>query len=246
MNSAGHGPDAAPASSTLRRAGLLARMVVYSAYACALLGLIAVSIQLVFVAPEQRKAIISAKHMSQIYLALQYYNADHRSFPSRYAASSDGMPLYSWRLLLLPYLDEDGAYSAAHLDKPWSASENAFLLADTPESFASHKDGVPEGRTQFVAVSGEGMCWDDDVGVRYADIRNRDAWLVMFVELPEDSVAWTEPSDITVDELLDLIRTPLNASEPIVVRCMCRDGNVRKLSTASDNDTIRSMVGRDP
>jgi hypothetical protein len=246
MNSAAHDPDAAAASSTHRRDGLLARTVVYSAYACALLGLIAVGIQFVFVAPEQRKAIIAAKHMSQIYVALQHYNANHGAFPPRYVTSADGMPLYSWRLLLLPYLDEGGAYSAAHLDKAWSAGENAFLLARTPESFAPVRDDVPDGHTQFVAVSGEGMFWADDVGVRNVDIRSRAASLVMFVELPEGSVAWTEPSDITVDELLDLIRSPLNDSGPIVVRCMCRDGNVLNLSNASDNQTIRSMLGRDP
>jgi hypothetical protein len=48
----------------------------------------------------------------------------------------DGRPLYSWRVLLLPYLGEKKLYEQFKLDEPWDGPHNRTLLARMPPVFA--------------------------------------------------------------------------------------------------------------
>ena len=45
-------------------------------------------------------------HMISIIVALHNYHDEHGSFPPAYVSDESGRPLYSWRVLILPYLDD--------------------------------------------------------------------------------------------------------------------------------------------
>ena len=54
-------------------------------------------------------------NLKQIALAMHNYHDVHRTFPPAYQADASGKPLLSWRVLILPYLEQDALYREFHL-----------------------------------------------------------------------------------------------------------------------------------
>ena len=52
-----------------------------------------------------------------------------QSFPPAYTADKDGKPLLSWRVLILPYVEQNELYKQFHLDEPWDSEHNKPLIA---------------------------------------------------------------------------------------------------------------------
>ena len=54
--------------------------------------------------PSYRNAC--RNNLKQLALAMHMYHEQHGSFPPAYVADENGTPMHSWRVLLLPYLEE--------------------------------------------------------------------------------------------------------------------------------------------
>jgi len=72
----------------------------------------------------------SILNLKQIALAMHNYHDIMGSFPPPAIYSKDGKPLLSWRVALLPYLDQGNLYRQFHLDEPWDSAHNKKLLAN--------------------------------------------------------------------------------------------------------------------
>jgi len=60
----------------------------------------------------------------QIALAIHNYISRHQTtFPPAYRTGKAGKPLLSWRVLILPFLEEGAIYKEFHLDEPWESPE---------------------------------------------------------------------------------------------------------------------------
>src|SRR5437899_11584241 len=79
----------------------------------------------------------SMNNLHIIGLAFYCYHQDHGSFPLQAIYNKRGEPLLSWRVALLPYLEEQELYSQFHLDEPWDSPNNESLLARIPPVYAS-------------------------------------------------------------------------------------------------------------
>ncbi|MFN0051343.1 MAG: DUF1559 domain-containing protein [Planctomycetales bacterium] len=94
-------------------------------------------------------------------LALQNYHDDYGSFPPAIVAGERGKPMHSWRVLLLPYMDQNELYAAYRFDEPWDGPNNrqlhgAFLEAYHCPSSPVRKDFPC---TSYVAVVGTETIW---------------------------------------------------------------------------------------
>ena len=56
-----------------------------------------------------------ANHLKQIGVALHTYHDAYGSFPPAFVADENGKPMHSWRVLLLPFLDEELIYQTIRL-----------------------------------------------------------------------------------------------------------------------------------
>lgn len=63
--------------------------------------------------------------MTQIGIALENYHSAYGSYPPAFVTNGEEQPLYSWRVLLLPYLDENLRYDKFRLNEPWDSAYNA-------------------------------------------------------------------------------------------------------------------------
>src|SRR5213078_2963713 len=96
--------------------------------------------------------------------ALRRYHDRHGRFPPAVVTDADGKPLYSWRVLILPFLDEEGPYRRFHLNRAWDHPSNRALLDQMPAVFAAV--GAPPGTntTPYQVLTGAGGLFDTPEG----------------------------------------------------------------------------------
>src|SRR5579872_1042254 len=70
-------------------------------------------------AREAARRAQCANNLKMIGLALAQYESQYGRFPPAYIADADGKPMHSWRVLILPYLDEESLYSEYDFSEPW-------------------------------------------------------------------------------------------------------------------------------
>jgi RNA polymerase sigma factor (sigma-70 family) len=96
----------------------------------------------------------SRLNLKEIAQAMQYYEATYGRFPTSAIYSKDGKPLLSWRVALLPYLNQNNLYKQFHLDEPWDSEHNKKLLDVTVKIYhdPGHDDWT---RTYYQVFVGE-------------------------------------------------------------------------------------------
>ena len=114
--------------------------------------------------PEKIQKPDPKNSLKQIYFA---FLSHHETFDRLPRADGDGNGTQtglSWRVHLLPYLDQDELYSQFHLDEAWDSEHNKSLVARMPDVFRS--PGVTEeGKTSFHVFTGEKTPFHGDSGI---------------------------------------------------------------------------------
>src|SRR5438309_4181754 len=101
----------------------------------------------------------SVNNLKQIVLAMHQYHEQYGRLPPAVVRTSAGQPLYSWRVLLLPYLEEEKLYAEFHLHEPWDSPHNTSLLRRMPKVYAPPSGvatGAPPTSTFYQVFIGEG------------------------------------------------------------------------------------------
>ena len=109
--------------------------------------------------------------LNQIAFALYCYHDTYEAFPPAVVADERGTPLYSWRVLLLPWLGFTELYDEFDLNASWDSPQNMRLAARTPPYFRC-PSGLSAGDVQFtnyVVISGPGTAFP---GTWYGVSRN--------------------------------------------------------------------------
>lgn len=97
----------------------------------------------------------SLNNLKQILLAIHQYNDVHGYLPAD-IRDKDGKPLLSWRVLLLPYLEQDRLFKQFKLDEPWDSEHNLKLLAKMPAVYRVGFEAKDSGHTYYQAFAGPG------------------------------------------------------------------------------------------
>jgi prepilin-type processing-associated H-X9-DG protein len=63
-------------------------------------------------------------NIKQVTYALLNYEHTTNAFPPLYTVDKDGKPLHSWRVLILPFIEQQALYKAIRLDEPWNSEHN--------------------------------------------------------------------------------------------------------------------------
>ena len=104
---------------------------------------------------DANRASFCRVNIREIAFALQRYHEEHGSFPPGYIADKSGKPIHSWRVLLLPYLENDPLYKAYDFTQPWDGPKNRKLTAVCLREFVCPSDyKIGPGQTSYVAVVG--------------------------------------------------------------------------------------------
>ncbi|HAN98773.1 MAG TPA: hypothetical protein DCQ98_15650 [Planctomycetaceae bacterium] len=182
-------------------------------------------------------------NLKQIGLAMHNYHDTFNRFPDAATKDARGKSLLSWRVQLLPYLDQAALYDRFRHDEPWDSEHNLALLEQMPDVFRAPGVDLEPGMTPYVVIRQQGALYDEDgVGVRLAAITDGTSNTIMAVEANGISVVpWTRPDDLVPDmELLSQL-AGLRGDGFLVVMA---DGAVRWIDAGTDMSMIEAMITR--
>jgi hypothetical protein len=206
--------------------------------------MIALLLPAVQAAREAARRSVSMSNMKQISLALLLHEDAKGSFPAAGGGLDEGSQL-SWRVHLLPYLEEEALYEQFHLNEPWDSEHNRTLIAKMPKVFQDPNARLPHGETAYLAVTGPGTAFGDGASVsNVRDFTDGIARTVMFVEAnPDQAVVWTKPEDWKFDP--DNPMSGLGNSRPGGFLAAMGDGAIDFIREEADSDAVRAMMTRD-
>ena len=142
------------------------------------------------------------------------YQSAEGHYPSAAITNKDGKPLLSWRVAILPYLEDfDGRglgdlHKTFHLDESWDSPHNKQLLGEMPAVFASPADRSGKATTtpyrvfvereEEVPVLAEkaGAMFRLNRGTEIQEITDGTNNTIMVVE-SAGSVPWTKPEELS-------------------------------------------------
>ena len=140
----------------------------------------------------------SRKNLQQIALALHQYHDQYHAFPPAYVADENGTPMHSWRVLILPHLDEMALYNQYNMSESWDSPANRQVLESMPQVFGCTSDDLSGTTTSYAAVFGADCVFRGAEPVAIRDITDGTSNTLMVGEVTGTGIPWTKPADIDV------------------------------------------------
>ncbi len=170
--------------------------------------------------------------LKQLGIAMHNWHDNYQVFPAHANYSPDGKPLLSWRVHILPYIEQSNLYSEFHLDEPWDSEHNRKLIARIPDIYRFPGSKADAGKTCYVLPilkSEAGITTGTKYGVKIQELTDGTSNTALIVAVDDErAVTWTQPADweVDTDNPLAGLRTLRNAYVVLFA-----DGSVRRLTT---------------
>jgi hypothetical protein len=139
-------------------------------------------------------------HLKQLGLALLIYHDEYGTFPPAYVADANGKPMHSWRVLILPFIDQSDLYEMYDFSQPWNGPDNSKLgLDEYPVRLFNCPTAAPNGcqTTNYVAVVGPQTAWPGRKPTKVLKLFNNYTKTILLVEINDSNIHWMEPRDLT-------------------------------------------------
>jgi type II secretory pathway pseudopilin PulG len=236
---------AAPAKSgggmALVAFGVAGAFVVLLACGGILLALLLPAVQ---AAREAARRMQASNNLKQLSLAMQNYHDQYGVLPPAIVRDKNGKPLYSGRVLLLPWLESQGIYSRFDKSQAWDSPANRPLTQTALFTFRDPSaPSPPAGQTDFLFVTGKGTAMEalpDGGNIRFADITDGTSNTLFMVEVKNSGINWAEPRDLDISQPMAL--PPSN--HPSGNLAVFIDGHTQVIPKTVPPEQIRAMATR--
>ncbi|MDX1967184.1 MAG: DUF1559 domain-containing protein [Planctomycetaceae bacterium] len=188
----------------------------------------------------------SRDHLKQIGLALFSYHERWNSFPPAYVPGPDGKPWHSWRVLLLPYLDQRELYAQYHFDEPSDGPRNRALLALRPEVYMSPlRRRGDSTTTHYLGVQSRRTMWPAYFPVHLADVKDGSSNTLHLLEDVESQIPWTAPQDMSERDAVAMLAS--SSAKTFSRReswfhALAVDGSVRAINRETSRELFVSLL----
>ncbi|MEZ6115056.1 MAG: DUF1559 domain-containing protein [Pirellulaceae bacterium] len=184
---------------------LLAALIMGGAALVMVPILIALLLPAINAAREAARRNICITNQKQIALAIFNYESANGHLPPAYTVDENGRPLHSWRVLILPYMEEFAMYEQLDLTKPWDDPVNlAVTQGNMPDFFRCPSDAQVAGvdyTNYMVVVDANSAFPPGGKEVKVGQIRDGISRTLGVIETAGPGVFWAEPTDVTLPEL---------------------------------------------
>ena len=143
---------------------------------------------------------VSINNLKQLALAMHNYADVNKHFPPAGNVDDKGNKLLSWRVHVLPFLEQNNLYKQFHLDEPWDSEHNRQLIDKMPALFASPGSGLHKKQmANYLVPVGESLAFTGGEGIPIKEFTDGTSNIIMIVEVdPSHAVIWTKPDDLQV------------------------------------------------
>jgi Protein of unknown function (DUF1559) len=181
--------------------------------------------------------------MKQLGLACHTYAAEHGTLPPAAVRGIDERPLLSWRVLLLPYIDQEELYREFRLDEPWDSEHNIRLLERMPTTYAAPgylMKRIPPNHSVCHVFVGPGTAFEGPRGLAWKDFPDGQSSTILIVEAGEP-VPWTKPEEIAFGPNIPIRLRTLFRDD---FRVAMADGSMRFVRKDIDEARLRAAITR--
>jgi hypothetical protein len=181
----------------------------------------------------------SMNNLKQMALAMHVHHDRYKTFPPQTSIGKDKKPLLSWRVHILPFIEEEQLYKEFHLDEPWDSEHNKKLIAKMPKVYASPLSRLKtaDGKTTYVVPAGPKLVFDGGTKTTIAGIPDGTSNTILILDVDDSkAVTWTQPEDYPVEEKkanVGLVRPGVGR----ILAAFC-DGSVRLLSGTTPDEVL--------
>jgi hypothetical protein len=177
-------------------------------------------------------------------LAVANYHDAHGHYPPAYLADADGRPMHSWRVLLLPYLEQYALYEQYDFSQPWDSPKNLALADKMPEVYALHGNYEPGLTiTNYLAVVGPETMWPGPAPRQAEEITDEISSTILVVENVGAGVHWMSPRDLAFSSMSFAMNSPQGVSSKYVDPAVAMtDGSIRRLSKDLPPSALKALL----
>lgn len=153
---------------------------------------------------------------------------------------------YSWRVVILPFIENGPLFDRYDLSQPWNSPGNLEVAKETPRAFvcpAEGRDPETTTLTSYFAIDGEGTLFERGKRKSIKNIPDSAAATLLYVEAHGRDVVWTEPRDLSPADVVGTGRTnALNSRHWNGANVVYADGSVRSLSPDVDPVVLKALM----
>jgi hypothetical protein len=187
-------------------------------------------------------------NLKQIAIAFHNYHAVHNTFPPAYIPGKNGRPMHSWRVLILPFMEQQALYQQYNFNEPWDSPQNQLVTSTVIPTYKC--PSAPGGPTEanYMVITGPGTLFEGAAACPMAKITDGTSNTILVVEVGGTGVNWAEPRDLDASKF----SPPFSPPRPDApgsyhaggLNVALGDGSTRFLSNSIDPATVRGLTTR--
>ncbi len=204
--------------------------------------------------PKEYTAAVSTtkaqNNLKQLALAMHNFESANGFMPGDVMGGAPNAPAWSWRVQVLPYIEQENLYRLLDFTKPWDAPENQKRLEamEMPKVFEHPGRPAPKGHTYFRIFSkpknakGNERPWlmEGQKGPTFAHITDGTSNTLMIVETGV-AVPWYKPDVLGYDGVLPLPQLGDKGADRFLAAM--GDGSVRVFKPSKLGEkTLRALI----
>jgi prepilin-type processing-associated H-X9-DG protein len=245
-------PVYAPPSSRSSNSGLIIMIVVgaclFGVLVCGGV-LVAMLLPAVQSAREAARRAQCSGHLKQIALAFHNYHDVYGTLPPAYIPDENGQPKHSWRVLILPFMEQSGIYERYNFDEPWNSPNNLAVTNQAVPGYSCPStpgDTLGSTETNYMVITGPSTVFDGDKACKFRDILDGTSNTLLVVEVSGTGVNWAEPKDLDASTITYPLGSsgggsPASRHPGGLMVAMC-DGSVRFIRNDVAPQTFQALT----
>lgn len=215
---------------------------------------------------QTKQPEISTNNLEQIAIAFHNFHDTYRGFPAAVTLGPDGKPWHSWRVLILPFLEQHPLYAQYSFEEPWDGPNNSKLHDKMPDVYrmpgdkslfthyvvATSRDAPPlvDVATIFSAIgvpSEEGAKFSTGGGLRNVIDGTSNTILVGTVDI-DKRIPWMKPQDLELGRDFEKLgdeggfATPYMSDDGDFGLFAIADGSVTSIHKSVPDDDFRNLL----
>ncbi|HEX7378526.1 MAG TPA: M56 family metallopeptidase [Pirellulales bacterium] len=182
-------------------------------------------------------------NIKQIMIAMHNFYDVNGHFPPPVVLGPDGKTPHSWRVAILPYLEQMELHKQYKINEPWDSPDNKKVLAQMPAVFRDPAADAATLETSYFALVGTETAFGPKGGngTKFPEITDGTSNTIAIVEAKR-AVPWTKPEDIDYDAGKPLPRlSGLHDGGFLTGFC---DGSVHFIADTIDPQMLRAVITR--
>lgn len=148
--------------------------------------------------PTEKERKESRRNLKTIVMAIYGCGDVNNGVIPNNVCDKDGKPVLSWRVLLLPYLDEEKLFAEFRLDESWDSKHNKALIEKIPKIYKPIRVTSELGYTFYRGFNGPDTTFETGKKLKLVGIPDGCSNTIMVVEAGEPCI-WTKPDDLPYD-----------------------------------------------